>query len=202
MARDCSAPCADGHNQTNAFVLFSSGPVIIECPTCHARYRYDEARFGQQRSKRIRCGRCTAVFEIVSPPSEEEAAAGTLPERAPSPGQDDAEAAPLQLPAGKRLSLAIIDGPNAGTVFRVAKPRVVIGRTGADVALDDTEVSRSHAALEIRDASFQVVDLDSRNGTIVNGTRIEGPADLQDKNEFTVGGTTLMLIVTGDPTLS
>jgi S-DNA-T family DNA segregation ATPase FtsK/SpoIIIE len=104
----------------------------------------------------------------------------------------------LQLPAGKRLSLAILDGPDAGQVFRIDRPRVTIGRSGADLTLNDSETSRQHAAVEIRDAVFTLTDLGSTNGTLVGGEKIAGAVELTDKSEFQVGTTTLMLIVTED----
>jgi pSer/pThr/pTyr-binding forkhead associated (FHA) protein len=116
---------------------------------------------------------------------------------APQPGTGK-QAAGLQLPPGKRLSLAVIDGPDAGNVFRIEKPRVTIGRSGADLNLNDTEASRQHAAVEIRDTLYTVNDLGSTNGTIMEGERISEPKELTDKGEFQIGSSTIMLIVTDD----
>ena len=101
-----------------------------------------------------------------------------------------------QLPAGKRLSLAVINGPDAGNVYRIEKPRITIGRTGADLALNDTEVSRVHAAIEIRDLTYVLEDMKSTNGTLVEDQKISGPVELANQGEFQIGGTTIMLIVT------
>lgn len=109
-------------------------------------------------------------------------------------------AAGLQMPSGKRLSLAIIDGPDAGNVFRIEKPRVTIGRSGADLNLNDTEASRQHAAVEIHDLMYTVSDLGSTNGTLINGEKIAGATEISDKGEFVVGSSTLMLIVTEEAT--
>ena len=103
-----------------------------------------------------------------------------------------------QMPVGKRLSLAVINGPDAGSVHRVEKPRVTIGRTGSDIPLNDSEISRAHAALEIRDTTYLLEDLKSTNGTLVDGQKITGLTELQNHSEFQVGGSTLMLIVTED----
>jgi pSer/pThr/pTyr-binding forkhead associated (FHA) protein len=102
------------------------------------------------------------------------------------------------MPAGRRLSLAILDGPDAGSVFRIEKPRVTIGRSGADLTLNDSEASRVHASLEVREMNVTVADLGSTNGTMVNGEKISEPTEIGDKGEFQVGATTLMLIVTED----
>jgi pSer/pThr/pTyr-binding forkhead associated (FHA) protein/uncharacterized protein YbaR (Trm112 family) len=192
--------------------------IIIECPSCHSKYQYDEARFERKPSKKIKCARCQQIFEIHNPafaPKEAAAAVvgdSTSTSRAEKtstsrlPEQDTTAEAPLpdkpagspQLPQGKRLSLAILDGPDAGSVFRIEKPRVTIGRSNADLTLNDSEASRQHAAVEVRDLTFTLTDLGSTNGTLVDGNRIDGAAELADKSEFQVGGTTLMLIVTDD----
>ncbi len=192
--------------------------MIIECPNCHSKYQYDEERFERKASKKIKCSRCQQIFEIQNPafaPREQPAAveAGdatfTSREGRPSHPPDTTEQSPLperpaanpdvlQLPVGKRLSLAILEGPDAGTVFRVEKPRVTIGRAGADLTLNDTEASRQHAVLEVRESAITVADLASTNGTLVNGEKINVSVELSDKSEFQIGATTLMLIVTED----
>jgi len=191
--------------------------VIIECPSCHSKYQYDEERFERKPSKKIKCARCRQIFEITNPAFEvrqpaaaeagdrtfttktetkarvpEQTAQSPLPERAT--GKQEA----LALPAGKRLSLAILDGPDAGSVYRIDKPRITIGRANADLTLNDGEASRQHAALEIRDSLVTLSDLGSTNGTLVGGEKIDDPVELSDKSEFQVGTTTLMLIVTED----
>lgn len=102
----------------------------------------------------------------------------------------------LRLPAAKKLSVAAISGADSGKTFPIAKPRVIIGRTGADISLSDAEISRHHAAIEIEDDDIRLVDLDSTNGTFLGGQRVQ-EAQLDNYSEFEVGGTTLMLIITG-----
>ena len=75
---------------------------------------------------------------------------------------------------------------------------MTIGRSNADLTLNDTEASRTHAAIEVRDFLIQLRDLGSTNGTLVDDQKIADVVELQDKSEFQVGATTLMLIVTED----
>jgi predicted Zn finger-like uncharacterized protein len=192
--------------------------VIIECTNCHARYQYDEDRFERKPSKKIKCAKCSTIFDIhnpafaAAPKSEPQSADQTFqkrnevrkPEAPPeersmvSEDKDTGKVSGPQMPQGKRLSLAVINGPDAGSVYRIEKPRVTIGRTGADLALSDTEISRNHAAVEIRDTTYMVEDLKSTNGTLFEGEKIVGLTEIQNHSEFTIGGTTLMLIVTED----
>lgn len=63
-----------------------------------------------------------------------------------------------------------------------------IGRVApADVVLADSKVSRSHCALEIKDGLLYVSDLNSTNGTYVDGKRIEGSAILPVGSTLTIG---------------
>jgi predicted Zn finger-like uncharacterized protein len=192
--------------------------VIIECTNCHARYQYDEDRFERKPSKKIKCAKCSTIFEIHNPafastPKSEPISADQTfqkrneprkqeapPEERPaaSEDRDTGKVSGPMMPQGKRLSLAVINGPDAGSVYRIEKPRVTIGRTGADIPLSDTEISRNHAAVEIRDTTYLVEDLKSTNGTLLEGEKIVGLTEIQNHSEFTIGGTTLMLIVTED----
>jgi pSer/pThr/pTyr-binding forkhead associated (FHA) protein len=206
--------------------MLSSRPgassLIIECTNCHSKYQYDEDRFERKPSKKIKCAKCQTVFEIhnpafaapeAKPKIDIESTASrhdqTQHKKAPKP-QETTEQSPIpspgtgqsaitqKLPEGKRLSLAIIDGPDSGSVYRIEKPRVTIGRANADLTLNDTEASRQHAAIEVRDTIILLEDLGSTNGTILDGRRITEATELPDKAEFVVGGTTLMLIVTDE----
>ena len=58
--------------------------------------------------------------------------------------------------------------------FELGKASVTLGRaTTNDIVLDEGRVSRSHARLECSPSGCQIVDLDSSNGTRVNGLRVE-----------------------------
>ena len=194
--------------------------MIIECTSCHARYQYDEDRFERKPSKRIKCAKCSTIFEIQNPAYVPKSASAAptdmtrtrrdeeretttqapLPARKEEVPHSTGSTAPVepQLPPGKRLSLAIINGNDAGSVYRMEKPRVTIGRSTADLTINDTEASRQHAAVEVRDAIIVLEDLRSTNGTLVDGERITGPVELTNHSEFQIGGTTIMLIVTDE----
>ncbi len=184
--------------------------MIIECTSCHARYQYDENRFERKPSKKIKCAKCGTVFEIQNPndatASRHDATSVAKPKpkvedttaQSPLPQPEAELPPPAELPKGKRLSLAIIDGSDAGNVFRINKPHVTIGRSNADFVINDTEASRQHAAIEVRDTTYLLSDLGSTNGTLVDGKKIGGQVELQDKSEFVIGTTTLMLIVTDE----
>jgi RND superfamily putative drug exporter len=70
-----------------------------------------------------------------------------------------------------RPGLTITSGPLAGRRLRV-DPQLILGRTDADVTLEDDEVSRHHALIRMDGDGLVVEDLGSLNGTWVNGVRI------------------------------
>lgn len=201
--------------------------MIIECPQCHAKYQYGEDRFDGKPSKKIRCAKCQTIFEVKNPAvAKAKPGSGAPPPSGSAepfdstvarktPGgplteqetthsgvitaakAEAAEPSP-KLTGERRYSLAILDGPDAGKVYRIEQRKVVIGRSNADLTLDDIEASRHHAAIEVRDPVVLLHDLESTNGTIFDGEKITRPVELQSHSEFTVGTTTLMLIVTSD----
>jgi DNA-binding winged helix-turn-helix (wHTH) protein len=68
----------------------------------------------------------------------------------------------------------------------------VLGRSGdATILVDDSGVSRHHAQITIRARSATLVDLGSKNGTIVNGSAIQGSVELTDGAVIVLGATAL-----------
>ena len=66
-----------------------------------------------------------------------------------------------------------IGGPKQGVVFPLRSLAVTVGRAGDnDIVLQDTTVSGRHARIERQGDQAVIVDLNSSNGTFVNGQRI------------------------------
>lgn len=69
--------------------------------------------------------------------------------------------------------------------WTLAKPVTSIGRwEDNDVVIDDRWVSRHHAQVRREEETYVIQDLDSKNGTFVNGRRIAAPAPLADGDEI------------------
>jgi predicted component of type VI protein secretion system len=67
--------------------------------------------------------------------------------------------------------------------------RIVVGRSPeADLRLDDEAVSWNHLEIELRGEVLMATDLDSRNGTALNGEPLERPRRLADGDALIVGG--------------
>lgn len=87
--------------------------------------------------------------------------------------------------------LIVTKGKQSGTEYRVEDEPVTFGRlTSSDVPIQDTKASRSHARIELKDGVYEVVDLDSANGTLVNGQPITR-RKLYGGDVITIGATSI-----------
>jgi hypothetical protein len=87
--------------------------------------------------------------------------------------------------------LMVREGKNASYEIDLRHTVTVIGRgTDADVRLTDQAVSRRHAEVRVANGSVLVSDLQSTNGTLLNGARITTAA-LADGDEVRIGETVL-----------
>jgi len=218
--------------------------MIIVCPSCQARYKFDESKLGNRPRARTKCAKCGGAIDIenpllaamtlppgtmappppappeppppAAPPSPaHDTAPSATPSPAPSTGRSEAfpenvkreagtgtitgrdlhKAGLIELPKDKRFSLAVIQGAATGQIFQITKTRTTMGRSGADINLDDPEASRQHAMLEVIGDHAIVRDLGSTNGTFVDLERIEQQV-LNNHMEFRIGSHVLMFIVT------
>jgi Protein of unknown function (DUF3662)/FHA domain len=79
-----------------------------------------------------------------------------------------------------------------GRQEEITQRHVVIGRSrSCDIRLPDVNVSRRHAELRQEGATYWIIDLDSMNGTLVNGKRVERER-LRDGDTITLGSTELV----------
>lgn len=99
----------------------------------------------------------------------------------------------------KHAFLLVLSGPQFGDIFPLASGKqLVIGRReDCDVHIRDEGVSRRHAAIEVRGAGAVLHDLDSANGTWVDGKR-EREARLVDGTRVLVGSQTTLKFVWAD----
>jgi hypothetical protein len=71
-----------------------------------------------------------------------------------------------------------------------------IGRSKeADVRIEDRYASSIHARVFSREGRFYVEDMNSTNGTLLNGATLHGEADLIDGDTIQIGDTTFRLEV-------
>ena len=96
------------------------------------------------------------------------------------------------------LVLAVHSGSGAGTVVALARGTFTIGRNGTRIAIDDAEMSREHAKLTVTDTGIFIEDLDSSNGTWVDGRRVRNAA-VSTASDIRCGSSAMSLIFTDCP---
>jgi len=99
----------------------------------------------------------------------------------------------------KRAALVIRTGGFEGTRYELAGEETLIGRNPTtDITLLDEGISREHAII-LFDADqdrYEIEDLESTNGTKVNGRRIRN-ATLSPGDEIQIGHTVFDFVVEG-----
>lgn len=81
--------------------------------------------------------------------------------------------------------LVVMDGPDANKNYPVEQDQLVIGREDhCDIVLRERQISREHIKILRIDGHYFVEDLASRNGTWVNGKKLEGRQELYDNDEI------------------
>lgn len=100
--------------------------------------------------------------------------------------------------------LLCLNGSKAGNAYPLSRSLTIIGRTDDnDIALGHRSISRQHARIEWDNNRFRIVDLESANGTLVNGESYQQselhPGDITElghiKLRFVAAGAPLQLSV-------
>ncbi len=178
----------------------------VRCTHCNAQVEIDDAEASGRRMFQIRCWMCaqssivdliprdTGTSTIITDPvsDEDRPVAGTRLDES-----NGNRKAALDLPEGKSITVSVTDGSSKGLERNLTMPLATIGRLGggADIELDDRQVSRLHCALEIKNDSVLLRDLRSTNGTYVSDQRVLS-AKLEPPAEFRIGSTILKVTVT------
>jgi pSer/pThr/pTyr-binding forkhead associated (FHA) protein len=102
---------------------------------------------------------------------------------------------PQSLRQGTRMrtvTFLVLEGVDKGRVFRDLPIPVTIGREeGNALRLNDERVSRYHAKIQVEDSDTILTDLDSTNGTRVNGSTVQ-IRRLRPGDQVSIGRTMLL----------
>lgn len=89
--------------------------------------------------------------------------------------------------------LIVISGPHVGKMFKVDQSEATVGRSSkADMYVNDVGISRRHARLVAYGNDVFVEDMESANGTYLNGDRVKRRVQLEDGDKITLGSTTIL----------
>ena len=166
------------------------------CIHCGAEHLLKDGQFGCHSKVQFKCSNCgkTTIVEI-----KRRVDSTVVMSPLPSFARADASSSnlhllpadpSLRLPEKAQVVLSILSGPSKGVSHTLAKPRVVLGRKGANIPLNDPEISRHHCLLEVRETYINLKDMDSTNGTFFDEERVRA-AMLRDGTEFRIGGSVI-----------
>ncbi len=94
--------------------------------------------------------------------------------------------------------VVVVSGPAKGTLVRLSDDQLSVGRDSANnLCLRDRAVSRRHFTISKTDSAFQLIDLDSHNGTFVNGIPVRRKL-LTHGDTIRVGRCELVFLITDD----
>src|SRR5262245_51532922 len=93
----------------------------------------------------------------------------------------------------------IVSGPDQpNQQFTFKERELAIGRAaGNDIVLRDINVSRRHARLVVHEGKYVIIDVESTNGTYVNGRRVRSPMVVGYDDRVQIGGYTLAIEESG-----
>ena len=95
-----------------------------------------------------------------------------------------------------------LDGVYQATRWLLDADEFIIGRSpGCDLVVADRQISRKHARLVRGPEGYVLEDLGSKNGTYLNGTRIDEPQRLQDGDEIQVALAVKMAFLESEATV-
>jgi len=114
---------------------------------------------------------------------------------APAPGEtqglDRPEEGPELPPPRRRAFLLRVGAPRGTERLAIPSALTVLGRAAADIDLGDPAISVRHFQIEAIGDEFFVRDLESRNGTFLNGSKVRY-AELRPGDQLRAGRTVLV----------
>jgi hypothetical protein len=177
----------------------------LRCAHCEAQIDVDDAQTTGRKFLQLRCWMCgrSSLFDVAKPDPDASTfiAEPIAQQDGPVGGLrlNDSQAqknSTLDLPADKVITVVVVSGPSLAMEREMTQPLLTIGRLGggADLEIDDPQVSRMHCAIEVKTDAVFLRDLRSTNGTYINEKRILS-ACLENKSEFRIGASVLRVSI-------
>jgi pSer/pThr/pTyr-binding forkhead associated (FHA) protein len=138
--------------------------------------------FGQRVVSKVASANAPQVFSSPTAPVNPGAAANATNPLASLTGSSMA------------TKLVITEGDQAGRIMRLDRREITIGRSdGSDLVVDDEYASTNHAKLVLVNNDWLIQDLNSTNGTFLDGQRVGTPAVVKLNTRVRVGKTVFEL---------
>ena len=92
-------------------------------------------------------------------------------------------------------------GPLQGQSWMIKKELTIGREPNCDVIVNDRQVSRKHARIVFNSNKLSLYDMDSKNGTMLNGEYVVDTVNLKDGDEIIIGLVQEFIVVSSDATL-
>jgi predicted Zn finger-like uncharacterized protein len=182
--------------------MLESGKMRSDCPHCGARLHLDAHQSANQGPAQVRCWMCSSLIELDSTSTSADPGPPTIEMNSSAPLEKSrglaealkSQTASLMLPPDTTIKISVISGPSQGLGCELSRPLMTIGRSGggADIEIDDPEVSGLHCAVEVRRDAILLHDLHSRNGTYLGDSHVFA-ARLGQMSQFRIGSSLLQV---------
>ena len=150
--------------------------------------------FGQRVRRQPAPDAVGAPFPAPVAPGVPPRAAPTSPSRAPSPARAMPHSAHPAATATSASRLVITSGAKEGMELPLGTQPLTIGRSGdSGLVIRDDYTSTHHARLMLLNDSWVVQDLDSTNGTFLDGARVMIPTQVPLNTPVKIGTTSFEL---------
>src|SRR5262245_52592962 len=104
----------------------------------------------------------------------------------------------MRKPAMAEVNIVSTDGGRRRVPL--AGPRTTIGRSReSDIFLPDQWLSRHHAEIQQKESDYVLLDLGSKNGTLLNGERLSGEHRLRHGDVISLGEHSLTFFTEEEP---
>jgi len=86
------------------------------------------------------------------------------------------------------IKLIVKTGDEINKSFDLIKDKNIVGRDPeSDIVIDDIEISRNHLVITMEGETFQIEDLNSTNGTFLNGKKLKKLTDIKNGDLISLG---------------
>ena len=95
-----------------------------------------------------------------------------------------------------KIRLKVLKGSNAGKEVKIPTPECLVGRSSeCHLRPKSDAISRRHCSIVVEEGNIKIHDFGSKNGTYVNGRRVEGELVLKSGDKLQIGPLTFELVV-------
>ncbi|HPW45236.1 MAG TPA: GGDEF domain-containing protein [bacterium] len=104
----------------------------------------------------------------------------------------------VSIPVDEKAYILFISGPLIGKMYLLEDEVTIIGRApDIDISISDSRISRRHLEISLREGRAVIKDLDSTNGTFVNGKRVATKV-LENGDKIHISSDTFFKFALGD----